>query len=70
MLQKSASWLVALMLLGGASWASIRAFCAGNIVATAPVSCGPQFMLYVTPTPVVPRQLVTAPVRLADWGVS
>lgn len=48
MLRKTASWLVALMLLGGASWASIRAFCAGNIVTAAPVSCGPQFMLYVT----------------------
>ena len=48
MLQKTASRLVALMLLGSASWASIRAFCAGNIVTTAPVSCGPQFMLYVT----------------------
>jgi hypothetical protein len=47
-LQKTASWLVALMLLGGASWASIRAVCADNIVTTAPVSCGPQFMLYVT----------------------
>ena len=27
---------------------SIRAACAGNVVSAAPVSCGPQVMLYVT----------------------
>jgi hypothetical protein len=36
------------MLLGGVSMVSIRAACAGNVVSAAPVSCGPQFMLYVS----------------------
>ena len=48
MLRKTASWLVALVLLGGASLASIRSFCAGNVVTAAPRSCSPQFMLYMT----------------------
>jgi hypothetical protein len=47
-LRKTASWLVALTLLGGASWVLIRAFCTDSVVTAAPVSCGPQFMLYVT----------------------
>jgi hypothetical protein len=47
-LRNTASWLVALVLLGGASWASIRSFYAGNVVTAAPRSCGPQFMLYLT----------------------
>lgn len=46
--RKTAGWLVASMLLGGASWVLIRAFCADSVVTAAPVSCGPQFMLYVT----------------------
>jgi len=46
--RKTASWVVGLVLLGGASTISIRAACAGNVVSAAPVSCGPQVMLYVT----------------------
>jgi len=45
---KNSSWLLALMLLVGASWASITAFSAGDIATASPTSCGPQFMLYVT----------------------
>jgi hypothetical protein len=46
--RKTASRVVGLVLLGGASMVSIRAACAGNVVSAAPVSCGPQLMLYVT----------------------
>ena len=42
MLLRTASGLVGLMLLGGASMVSIRA------VSAAPASCGPQIALYVT----------------------
>jgi hypothetical protein len=41
-LRKTTSWVVGLMLLGGASMVLIRA------VSVGPASCGPQIMLYVT----------------------
>ena len=44
----AASWLVSLMLLGGASMVSIRPACAGNVVGAAPTSRSPQVMLYVS----------------------
>jgi hypothetical protein len=47
-LRKTASLLVSLMLLGGASMLSSRAACAGDVVSMAPASRGPQIMLYVS----------------------
>jgi hypothetical protein len=46
-LRTTASWLVGLML-GGAWMVSMSVAWADNVVSTTPVSCGPQFMLYVT----------------------
>jgi hypothetical protein len=46
--RNTASWVVGLVLLGGASMVSISGTGAGNAVSAAPVSCGPQLMLYVT----------------------
>lgn len=61
MLRKTASWVVGFMLLGGVSMVSIRAACAGNVVSAAAVSCGPQFMLYVS-LPLSPRGSSSRPV--------
>jgi hypothetical protein len=44
-LRTTASWLVG---LGGASMVFMSAAWAGNVVSTTPVSCGSQFMLYLT----------------------
>jgi hypothetical protein len=46
--RNTASWLVSLILLGGASMLSIRSACAGNVVSVAPASHSPQIMLYVS----------------------
>ena len=46
--RNTASWLVSLILLGGASMLSIRSACAGNAVSVAPASRSPQIMLYVS----------------------
>jgi hypothetical protein len=43
-----ASWLLCLMTFGWPSILSITAAGAGSVVGTAPASCGPQFMLYMT----------------------
>lgn len=48
MLGKPTSWLVSLILLGGAWVVSIGAACAGDIVSAAPSSRSPEIMLYVS----------------------
>jgi hypothetical protein len=47
-LRRTTSWLAALIVLGSVPMSSIRTAWMGNVVNAIPVSCGPQFMLYVT----------------------
>jgi hypothetical protein len=46
--RNTASSLVSLILLGGASMLSIRSACAGNVVSVPPASHSAQIMLYVS----------------------